>query len=106
MKRQALQIGHALQLNVQWYDRVPEPPKAVDYQGEVIGWRDTQVIVRVKDYAVIRFWKKSGLEVGNADHERRGFSIDVKELNESWKPPPGVEVDLGLLAADGQGEVT
>ncbi len=99
MKRQALQIGHALELTVQWYDRVPEPPKAVDYQGEVIGWRDAQVIVRVRDYAILRFWKRTGREVGNPDHQRRGFSINVKEL----VPPPGVEVDLAL--ADGQGEV-
>lgn len=86
------EIGRPMVVNVRWYDRVPEPEKVTDYQGEVIGWRDTQVIVRVRDYAVVRFWKKTGREVGNADHQRRGLAIDLKEFK------AGVEVDL----SDGQ----
>jgi hypothetical protein len=99
MKRQKIEIGHSLAVRIQWYDRVPEPPKTVEYEGEIIGWRDTQIIVRVKEYAVVRFWKKSGLEVGNPDHQRRGLSIDLKELAESLKPAPGVTVEI---ARDGQ----
>jgi hypothetical protein len=62
MKRQKLEIGHPLTIGVRWYDSVPEPPKEMAYEGEVIGWRDTQVIVRVKEYAVVRFWKETGTE--------------------------------------------
>jgi hypothetical protein len=96
MKRQKLEIGHSLSLGVHWYDHVAAGLKDADYEGEVVGWRDSQIIVRVKDYAVVRFWKKSGLEVGNADHERRGFRIDLKELEESLKPPPGVDVSIAV----------
>ena|SRR5260370_39313304 len=101
MKRQSLEIGHSLRVNVRWYDRVPEPEKVTDYEGEVIGWRDTQVIVRVKEYAVVRFWKKSGLEVGNGDHHRRGLAINLKELEESLKPAPGVAVAFDAASLDG-----
>lgn len=83
MKLPTPQIGHSLKLNVYWYDRVPEPERNQTYEGEVVGWRNSQVIVRVKDYAVVRFWKQSGLEVGNGDGERRGFRLDLSELNQS-----------------------
>lgn len=89
---QKLEIGHPLTLAVTWYDHVPVPHKKEDREGEVIGWRTSQVIVRVKDYAVIRFWKKNGREVGNPDYERRGWMIDVRELNNSQ--PKGVETEL------------
>jgi hypothetical protein len=94
MKHQKLEIGHPLECVVHWYDKVPEPPREIDYEGEVIGWRDSQVIVRVKEYAVIRFWKKNGFEVGNGDPMRRGFRISVAEINNSVKPAPGIEVAI------------
>jgi hypothetical protein len=99
MKRQRLEIGHPLKVAVHWYDHVPVPEGARDYEGEIIGWRDSQVIIRVKEYAVCRFWKENGLEVGNGDHQRRGFRIDLKELGESLKPPPGVEVAFDAVGA-------
>ena len=103
MKRQAMQIGRPLAIRVEWYDHVcTESGKAVaNYAGEIVGWRNTQVIIRVKDYAIVRFWKKSGLEVGNADYQRRGFKVDLKELEESLKPAPGVAVEIAL---DGEGQ--
>lgn len=94
MKRQKLEIGHPLQCVVRWYDKVPEPPKEIQYDGEVVGWRDSQVIVRVKDYAVLRFWKHTGIEVGNQDHARRGFKISIDDMNNSTKPAPGVPVAI------------
>src|ERR1700747_1222409 len=81
MQRQKLEIGHPLKCEVIWYDAVPEPPHEISYEGEVIGWRDTQVVVRVKDYAVVRFWLqkgREGREVGNQDYARRGLRIDLK----------------------------
>jgi hypothetical protein len=102
MQRQKLEIGHPLKCEVIWYDAVPEPPHEISYEGEVIGWRDTQVVVRVKDYAVVRFWiqkGREGREVGNLDHARRGLRIDLSSLNESVKPAPGVTVDLSSVEA-------
>jgi hypothetical protein len=99
MKRQKLEVGHPLQIAVCWYDDVPVPQKTQWYDGEVIGWRDSQVIVRVKDYAVVRFWKHNGHEVGNADHHRRGLRIDLAALDESIKPPKGVEVPIAMDTA-------
>jgi hypothetical protein len=98
MKRQTMQIGRPLSIPVEWYDHVciEHAKSALNYSGEIVGWRDTQVIVRVKDYAVLRFWKKTGLEVGNGDHQRRGFRIDLKEMEESLKAPPGVSVEIAL----------
>jgi hypothetical protein len=95
MKRQKLEIGHALTLVVHWHDKVADPPKTLDYEGEVIEWRDRVVVVRIKDYGVLRFWKKNGLELGNRDR-RRGFAIDWRELEESLKPAPGVDIALAL----------
>lgn len=95
MKRQKLEIGHPLLIDVYWYDRVPEPPHDKVEQGEVIGWRPTQMLVRVVGYGVLRFWKRTGLEVGNSDHERRGWRIDLSELAESTKVATGIEVELG-----------
>lgn len=89
---QKLEIGHSMRLSVTWYDHVPVPHKTEDREGEVIGWRTSQVIVRVKDYAVVRFWKKNGREVGNPDHERRGWMIDITELSNSNHA--GIETDL------------
>jgi hypothetical protein len=94
--KQKPEIGHPLKIEVKWYDNVPEPPKVFFYDGEIIGWRDTQVIIRVKDYAVCRFWKKSGLEVGNTAHALRGLSIDLGTLDNSLKPPKGVEVPIAI----------
>jgi hypothetical protein len=92
--RQKLEIGHPLLIDVYWFDNVPVPKREEAKQGEVIGWRPSQVIVRIKDYAVLRFWKKSGEEVGNTDHERRGWRIHPAELNSQGKAN-GIEVDLG-----------
>jgi len=78
--KQFIEIGHPLRVSVHWYDRVPEPPRAENYEGEVIGWRKSQLLVRIPTYSVLRFWKKNGLEVGNSDHARRGFRIDMEEL--------------------------
>jgi hypothetical protein len=75
------QIGTPLTLPVYWYDKVPEPPHEKVEPGEVIGWRQSQVLVRVPGYNVVRFWKKSGLEVGNPDHHRRGWKINVGDLH-------------------------
>jgi hypothetical protein len=90
------EIGRSLTVNVLWYDLVPVPEKQAFHEGEVIGWRDTQIIVRVKDYAVLRFWKRNGIEVGNRDHDRRGFKVDPQELVQSLKPVPGVDVQLAM----------
>lgn len=94
MKHQKLEIGHPLKIEVVWYDQVPTPAEEERFEGEIIGWRTSQVIVRVPGYAVIRFWKKNGSEVGNGAVDRRGYRIDVAGLAESVKPDPGVEVDL------------
>jgi hypothetical protein len=95
MREQELQIGHPLKITVHWYDKVPEPPKNDDFEGEITAWRETQVIVRVKDYAVLRFWKRNGLEVGNQDHERRGFRVDLSEIEKSIRAArEGVEVNI------------
>jgi hypothetical protein len=99
MKHQKLEIGHPLIIEVFWYDKVPEPPALRTEQGEIIGWRQSQVLVRVVGYGVLRFWKRNGLEVGNADHERRGWRIDLSELAESVKPATGIEVELGESAS-------
>jgi hypothetical protein len=95
MQPQKLEIGHPLTVTVHWYDKVPEPPKNENFEGEIIGWRETQLVVRVKDYAIIRFWKRNGLEVGNPDRERRGFRVDLSEINESVQlGREGVEVNI------------
>lgn len=100
MKRQKMEIGNGLKIDVQWYDIVPEPPRSVAYEGEIIGWRESQVIVRVKEYTVLRFWKTTGLEVGNSDHQRRGFKVDLSALTESLKPAPGVKADIPEIKDD------
>jgi hypothetical protein len=98
VKHQNLQIARPLEIAVYWYDNLTVPPKRIEHEGEVIGWRASQVIVRIKDYAVVRFWKKSGVEVGNSDHQRRGFRVDLSELAASVAKPdddgPGVEVPI------------
>lgn len=90
--KQNLVIGNSLKLTAVWYDHVPTPERKEEKEAEVIGWRKSQVLVRVKDYAVVRFWKKNGREVGNPDHERRGWMIDTKELNNSNHK--GIEIEL------------
>jgi len=45
MKRQKLEIGHPLAITVTWYDSGARAPKEVFYDGEVIGCRESQVIV-------------------------------------------------------------
>lgn len=94
MKHQKMEIGHPLKIEVIWYDQVPTPPQEKRLEGEIIGWRTSQVIVRVPDYAVLRFWKRNGWEVGNPAVERRGYRINLDGLAESTKPDLGVEVDL------------
>jgi hypothetical protein len=95
MKHQKIMIGHPLFIDVYWYDRVPEPPREDVKEGEIIGWRESQVLVRVVGYGVLRFWKRNGLEVSNRDYERRGWRIDLSELAESTKPESaGIEVEL------------
>jgi hypothetical protein len=79
-----LKIGQGLKVTVYWYDHVPEPPRSIEHEGEVVGWRRSQLIVRVRDYAVVRFWKRTGLEVGNSDHARRGFRVDLSEITPGW----------------------
>jgi hypothetical protein len=85
MDKQELEIGRPLKVTVHWYDKVPEPPRAETYEGEVVSWKDSQMVVRVPSYSVLRFWKKNGYEVGNGDHERRGFRVDLAELAASIK---------------------
>lgn len=99
MRNARLQIGKSLKITVTWYDKVLVPAADKKYEGEVIGWRDSQIIVSVKDYAVLRFWKRNGMEVGNKDHSRRGFSIDSEELR-SAAAAPGVSVTFSF--DDGQ----
>ena len=93
-----LEIGKGFRLKVTWYDHVPEPERNQAYEGEVVGWRNTQLIVRVKDYAVLRFWRRNGMEVGNPDWVRRGFCLDLSELAPSGPgpaaPAAGVAVKL------------
>lgn len=79
-----------------WYDNIPEPRRHEEYEGEIIAWRDSQVIVRVRDYAVIRFWKRNGVEVGNGDHTRRGFRVDLSELTARARPDSGVDVPIAI----------
>ena len=74
-------IGQSLKLKVLWYDKVPEPPIETEFEGEVVSWRTSQIVVRVKGYAVLRFWKRDGKEVNNKDHERRGFVLAIDQLN-------------------------
>ena len=92
--KQRMEIGRPLQVEVIHYDQLPVPPIEDYLTGEIIGWRPTQIIVRVPGYAVLRFWKATGLEVGNGAHERRGYRISLDALAESTKPNLGVEVDL------------
>jgi hypothetical protein len=95
MRDQKFQIGVPLKIGVQWYDQMPEPPKLEWFEGEIIGWRSTMLIVRIKDYAVVRFWKRNGLEVGNKDYERRGFKVDLSELEASVRAGrEGVEIKM------------
>jgi hypothetical protein len=97
MKHVKLEIGKPLKLEVIWYDQVPVPPQERRLEGEVIGWRTSQILVRIPDYAVVRFWKHNGFEVGNPASERRGYRIDLEALAESVKPDPGVEVSLSAI---------
>lgn len=97
------EIGKGFHLKVHWYDNVPEPGRSESYEGEVVSWRPTQIVIRVKGYAVLRFWKRSGIEVGNPDHARRGFKIDLADLNPSpdgKQPAAGVAVNLDILKAE------
>jgi len=100
VKHQDLQIGTPLRVAVYWYDRVCEPPQNVAHESEVVGWRTSQLIVRVPNYGVIRIWKRNGMEVGNPDYQRRGFRVDLSELAESVKPDgqtqdgPGIQIAI------------
>ena len=95
MDKQKLEIGHPLKVQVYWYDKVPEPPKNETYEGEVVGWLQSQLVVRVPNYSVIRVWKKNGLEVGNPDWRRRGFRIDLEEMR-AWVQPSNKEVEIDI----------
>ena len=99
MDKQELKIGQPLKVAVYWYDTVPEPPENEVYDGEVVGWRGSQMIVRVPNYAVIRFWKRNGVEVGNPDHRRRGFRVDLSALAESIQPNHQKEVEIEMPVA-------
>lgn len=90
--KKLLEIGRPLRLKVTRYDHVSEANATEEFDGEIVGWRESQIVVRVAGYAVLRFWKKNGVEVGNKDHERRGFRIDLAELHGENS---GVKVDLG-----------
>jgi hypothetical protein len=93
-----LQIGAGLKVDVLWYDKVPEPPVETVHQDcEVVGWRVSQVLLRIPGYAVIRCWKKSGLEVGNKDHARRGFRVELSQLTTAEPPPKdhGLDINIG-----------
>jgi hypothetical protein len=96
MKHQDLRIGTSLKVEVVRYDKVPEPPREEILEGEVVGWRDSQLIVRITDYAVLRFWKKNGMEVGNRDYQRRGFRLDISSIAASSQPSrtAGIEVSF------------
>jgi hypothetical protein len=95
VRNPGLQIGVPLKISVQWYDQVPEPSQLERREGEIIGWRNTMLIVRIKDYAVVRFWKRNGLEVGNKDCERRGFKVDLSDLEASIRAArEGVEINI------------
>jgi hypothetical protein len=95
MKHQKLEIGHPLKLVAHWHDTVADPPKTIDYEAEIIEWRDRVVVVRIKDYGVLRFWKGTGQELGSRDR-RRAFEINWRELEDSLKSPPGVDVVLSV----------
>jgi hypothetical protein len=43
MKRQKLEIGQRLRVSPTWYDSVPEAPRLLIYEGQVIGYGDSQV---------------------------------------------------------------
>ena len=87
MEHQQLEIGHPLKVKVYWYDKVPEPPENEGYDGEVVGWKESQIVVRVPGYSVIRIWKKNGLEVGNPDWKREGFGWTYPSLPNPSNPP-------------------
>src|SRR4029077_3160137 len=93
MDKQTLEIGHPLRIKVHWYDRVPEPPEDEICDGEVVGWRQSQMLIRVPNYSVIRIWKKNGLEVGNPDWRRRGFKVELSDIARSIKPQE-VSIDM------------
>jgi hypothetical protein len=95
MNEQKLEIGHPLYVAVYWYDKVPEPPANDAHQGEVTGWRNAQVIVRIPNYSVIRFWKRNGMEVGNPDWKRRGWRVDLSQVtSKSSNNDKEVEVEM------------
>jgi len=97
--KQTFAIGQPICVEVTWYDKCTIIAAEKKYEGEVIGWRNSQIIVSVKDYAVLRFWKRNGMEVGNKDHARRGFSIDVETIG---RPEPAAGVSVTFSDDDGQ----
>lgn len=99
MEKQRLEIGSPLKVKIHWYDKVPEPPEDEVYEAEVVGWRQSQILVRVPGYSVIRIWKKNGMEVGNPDWRRRGFRVDLSELAQSVKSNHQEEVEIDLPVA-------
>ena len=77
-----------------------QPAINTEYQGEVLSWRDSQIVVRVKGYSVLRFWKRTGMEVGNKDYERRGFFLAIEQLDSAGGyevvklDSPGIKINL------------
>jgi hypothetical protein len=43
-----IEIGKPLTVEVSWYDKCTVPPADKKFEGEIIGWRNTQVIVSVR----------------------------------------------------------
>ena len=92
-----MMIGQPFKIRILWYDKVPEPEINKEYEGEILSWLGTQVTVRVKGYSVLRFWKRTGMEVGNKDWVRRGFFLAVEQLNPDGSEPiqkPGIAVNM------------
>jgi hypothetical protein len=91
--KQQLQIGRPLKANVTWYDHATTGQDE-QCEAEVIGWRNSQIIVRIPNYGTVRFWKKNSLEVGNLGHALRGWRI---ELPDSTKPDAsGVDIPIPI----------
>ena len=90
-RREIFEIGKPIRIEVEWYDHCA-PGQGKTFEGEVIGWRTSQVIIAVKGYGTIRCWKRNGIEVSNRDHERRGFRIEMSSIQQ--KPAKGVDIQF------------
>jgi hypothetical protein len=90
--KQDLQIGKPMKLVARWYDHATATGDR-ECDAEVIGWKQSQVVLRIPGYGSLRFWKRSGFEVGNAAYGLRGWKIDLEELN-GTKRPSGLQVPI------------